>query len=105
MNIFECNNILRRSNFEWNGSRITSTGRWYLSKAILNLIENNPKSSSKEKRICNLEDKRQNTKKQVEKKNGQYPNCLIPKTSNYMEERSSRSESRKIKMKNQGKMV
>ncbi|KAG5885862.1 hypothetical protein JTB14_013873 [Gonioctena quinquepunctata] len=67
MKILECNNILRRSNFGWNGSQITSTGRWYPSKTILNLFKNNLKFSSKAKIICNLEDKRQNTKNQVEK--------------------------------------
>ncbi|KAG5888797.1 hypothetical protein JTB14_007072 [Gonioctena quinquepunctata] len=43
MNILECNNILRQTNYERNGLQISSFGKLFLSRAILNLIESNPK--------------------------------------------------------------
>lgn len=39
--VFECNNVLRKSNYERNGSYINNTGKWYLAKAISSHIKNN----------------------------------------------------------------
>ncbi|KAG5861860.1 hypothetical protein JTB14_004017 [Gonioctena quinquepunctata] len=37
-NIFECNNILRKSNYNRNGYTITAKGKWYVCRAIWKVI-------------------------------------------------------------------
>ncbi|KAG5866809.1 hypothetical protein JTB14_001875 [Gonioctena quinquepunctata] len=96
MKILECNNILRRTNYERNGLQISSFGKLFLSRAILNLIESNPQCCNATIPYCTLKKKHTNVNKVDKKKS------MINQSSGRAdEERTNSSTDGEFDMTNQ----
>ncbi|KAG5884076.1 hypothetical protein JTB14_000665 [Gonioctena quinquepunctata] len=96
MKILECNNILRRTNYERNGLLISSFGKLFLSRAILNLIESNPQCCNATIPYCTLKKKHTNVNKVDKKKS------MINQSSGRAdEERTNSSTDGEFDMTNQ----
>lgn len=53
VHILECNNILRKSNLTKNGRKLNKSGKWHLSRALVNNIEQGmEKLKQDEKNSC-----------------------------------------------------
>ncbi|KAG5862849.1 hypothetical protein JTB14_022454 [Gonioctena quinquepunctata] len=95
MKILEYNNILRRTNYERNGLQISSFGKLFLSRAILNLIESNPQCCNATIPYCTL--KKNTNVNKVDKKKS-----MINQSSGRAdEERTNSSTDGKFDMTNQ----
>ncbi|KAG5867197.1 hypothetical protein JTB14_000990 [Gonioctena quinquepunctata] len=96
MKILECNNILRRTNYERNGLQISSFGKLFLSRAILHLIESNPQCCNASIPHCTLKKKHTNVNKVDKKKS------MINQSSGRAdEERTNSSTEGEFDMTNQ----